>query len=146
LTARERPDLILNMHTGASFIQPLRPFIEPVLIPAWEEFYRRVRTLLAQEGLQGSADSAKAADPARETTSPYNLETALNLNCGALAALVESPAHSFSSIKRDGKPFQHTAQDLLNAQLITHQEAMVYLLETGGRMKWTGANAARSSQ
>ena len=145
LTARERPDLILNMHTGASFIQPLRPFIEPALIPAWEELYRRVRTLLAQEGLQSSSVVAKVADPTPEKPTAYNLETALNLNCGALAALVESPAHSFSTSKRDGKPFQHTPQDLLNAQLLTHQEAMVFLLETGGRIKWTAANVPRPS-
>jgi hypothetical protein len=136
LAGRELPDLILNMHTGAQFIQPLRPFVEPVLIPRWEEIYRRVRGRLARLGLQASSDPAIAGDPAKERLNTYNLDTALSLNSGALAFVVESPAHSFSTSRRDGQPFQHSPDDILDAQLTTHEEAMKYLLETGGRSQW----------
>ena len=137
LTASERPDLILNMHTGAQFIQPLRPFVEPVLMPTWEALYRQVRTRLALEGLQASSDPAKVADPARERMSPYNLDTALNLNCGALSFVVESPSHNFSTSTREGKSFVHTPDELVTAQLLTHLEAMKFLAQTGGRARWT---------
>lgn len=137
LAARERPDLILNMHTGAVFIHPMRPFAEPALTPAFEEAYRRIMTRLTREGLQRTADAAKEADPARERMSVFNLDTALNLHCGALSILVESPAHDFSTAVKDGKPFLHTPELLLEAQLITHQEAMKFLAETGGRARWT---------
>jgi predicted deacylase len=137
LTAEERPDLILNMHTGASFLQPLRPFCEPVLTPIYEEMYRRVRTRLTEAGLQASDSAAVEADPKRERMSPYNLDTALNLHCGALAILVESPAHSFTRRRRDGSEYVHTPERLLDAHLICQQESMKLLIETGGRVAWT---------
>jgi predicted deacylase len=137
LTARERPDLTVNMHTGAVFMHPLRSFIEPALTPAFEDFYRRAMTRLTLAGLQRTSDPAKEADPARERMSVYNLDTAINLNCGALSVLVESPAHDFSTAVRDGKPFLHTPDLLLDAQLTMHQEAMKFLAETGGRARWT---------
>lgn len=140
LAGRERPDVTLNMHTGATFMHPLRSMIEPALTPQFEQCYRRVMTALTVAGLQQSDDSAKESDPARERMSPPNLETALNLHCGALAMLVESPAHSFSRAKRNGQPFLHTPDHLLDAQLICHQEVMKYLVETGGRARWTPAN------
>ena len=136
LAARERPDLILNMHTGAVFLHPLRPFLEPALTAAFEEFYRRVMTRLASAGLLGTADAATQANPARERTSAYNLDTALNLHCGAMSVTVESPSHNFSTAKKEGKPFFHTPENLLDAQLLTHLEAMKYLAETGGRNRW----------
>jgi len=137
LTARERPDLIVNMHTGAQFLHPLRSFIEPALMPFFEEFYRRLLTVLTKAGLQRTDDPALEANPARERLSGPNLDTALNLHCGALAVLVESPSHNHSSAKKDGQPFFHTPENLLDAQLICHQEAMKYLAETGGRSRWT---------
>jgi hypothetical protein len=137
LTARERPDLILNMHTGAVFVHPLRPFMEPVLTPAFDELYRRVITGLTAARLQRTDDPAVEANPARERVSVYNLDTALNLHCGAMSVLVESPAHDFSTSKRNGEPFVHTPDHLVDAQLICHQEAMRFLAETGGRVRWT---------
>jgi hypothetical protein len=137
LAAAERPDLILNMHTGATFLHPLRPFLEPVLTPAFEELYRRGMTALTAAGLQKTNDPAVEANPARERLSVFNLDTALNLHCGALAVLVESPSHNFSTAERDGKPFAHSPENLLDAQLIMHQEAMKFLAETGGRLRWT---------
>jgi hypothetical protein len=94
-------------------------------------------TRLTREGLQRTGDPAKESDPARERLSVFNLDTALNLHCGALSMLVESPAHDFSTAVKDGKPFLHTPDLLVTAQLITHQEAMKFLAETGGRARWT---------
>ncbi|MDP2999572.1 MAG: M14 family zinc carboxypeptidase [Bryobacterales bacterium] len=137
LAARERPDLILNMHTGAQFPHPLRSFLEPALTPAFEDLYRRMMTRLTAAGLERAGDPAKEADPARERLSTFNLDSALNLHCGAMSVLVESPAHDFSTAERDGKQFLHTPEHLLDAQLIAHQEAMKFLAETGGRARWT---------
>ena len=137
LVARERPDLSLNMHTGATFIHPLRSFIEPVLMPRFEEFYRRVMTRLATEGQQATADPAAHSDPARERMSTFNLDSALNMHAGVLAVLIESPAHDFSTAKKNGQPFFHTPDMLVDAQLLCHEEAMRYLSETGGRSRWT---------
>jgi hypothetical protein len=137
LAARERPDLTMNMHTGAVFIHPLRPFVEPALAPVWEQFYRRVITRLTEAGLQKTADPAVEANPAREKLSAYNLDTALNLHCGTLAMVVESPSHSYADAQKDGKPFVHTPDMLVDAQLTVHQEAMGFLADTGGRARWT---------
>jgi len=137
LAARERPDLILNMHTGATFTTLLREFIEPSLTPAFEELYRRVHTALTRAKLRGSDDAAREADPAGTRLGVFNLSTALNLNSGALAVLIESPSHSASKATRNGQPFRHTPDDIVDAQLTCHQEAMRFLAETGGRANWT---------
>lgn len=135
LARRERPDLILNLHTGAHFLQPLRPFVDLALTPVFEDFYRRVNARLVPAGLQ------VPADPKREAVSAYNLDTALNLHCGALSITVESPSHGYSDSKKDGKPFLHTPDNLLDAQLMCHAEAMAFLAETGGRAWWTARKA-----
>ena len=137
LAAEERPDVTLNIHTGATFIHPLRPFIEPALTPTFEALYRRVMTQLTAAGLQASDDASVEANPARERASVFNLDSALNLHCGSLSVLVESPSHAFSKAKRKGQPFLHTPDHLLDAPLICHQEAMGFLAETGGRWRWT---------
>jgi hypothetical protein len=36
-----------------------------------------------------------------------------------------------------GKPFRHTPDLLLDAQMTCHQEAMRFLAENGGRAAWT---------
>jgi hypothetical protein len=143
LAAAEKPDLILNMHTGAAFMHPLRPFIEPVLTPAFEGLYREIMSGLTRAGLQKSDDVEAESDPTLERPSVFNLDSALNLHCGALAVLVESPSHAFSKAKRNGEWFQHSPDDLLNAQLICHESAMRFLAETGGRVRWTSAGTAR---
>ena len=137
LCARERPDLTMNMHTGAVFMHPLRPFIEPVLVPQYDAMYRRIMTALTKAGLQRSDDPAETSDPARERQQTFNLDSALNMHCGSLSVLVESPSHAFSTAKRNGHPFLHTPDHLLDAQLLCHQEAMRFLAETGGRVRWT---------
>jgi hypothetical protein len=143
LVAEERPDVTLNMHTGATFIHPLRPFIEPALTPTFEALYRRVMTRLTGAGLQASDDASVEANPARERPSVFNLDSALNLHCGSLSVLVESPSHAFSAARRKGQPFLHTPDHLLDAQLICHQEAMGFLAETGGRWRWTADPKSR---
>ncbi|MGE3818500.1 MAG: hypothetical protein AB7I30_03635 [Isosphaeraceae bacterium] len=137
LAATERPDLTMNMHTGATFVHPLRSVIEPALNPSFEALYRRIMTRLTTAGLQASDDPAVEADPARERPSVFNLDSALNYHCGSLSMLIESPSHTFSTGKRNGEPFAHTPDRLLDAQLICHQEAMGFLAETGGRWRWT---------
>ena len=137
LTAAERPDLIMNMHTGASFMNPLRPFVEPALMPVFEEIYRRVMTGLTEAGLARTNDLAAESNAAEVRMSPYNLDTALNLHCGALSMVVESPAHDYSPAERMGKPFRQTPDFLLDAQMICHEQSMRFLKETGGRVKWT---------
>lgn len=137
LAGAERPDLILNMHTGASFMNPHRPFVEPVLTPAFEEIYRRVMTGLTEAGLARTNDLAVETNAARAGKSTYNLDTALNLHCGALSMVVESPAHNHGPAQRLGKPFRHTPDLLLDAQMICHEQAMRFLHESGGRAGWT---------
>ena len=137
LAARERPDLTINMHTGAVFMHPLRPAIEPALWPRFDELYRRIMTRLTEEGLQRTGDPAAHADPSRERVGGFNMESAINAHCGALAVLVESPSHNFSTATKDGKPFFHSPENLLDAQLLCHLEAMKYLADTGGRAQWT---------
>lgn len=127
----------MNMHTGANFIHPLRSFIEPSLTPAFEALYRRMLARLTRDGLQRTSDVGRESDPVRERLGTFNLDSALNFHCGALAVLVESPSHNFSRATRDGKPFFHSPENLLDAQLTCHEEAMNYLLETGGRVRWS---------
>ena len=137
LCSQERPDLTMNMHTGAVYMHPLRSFIEPVLMPQYDAMYRRIMTALTKAGLQRSDDPSETADPARERQGTFNLDSALNMHCGSLSVLVESPSHAFSTAKRNGQLFQHTPENLLDAQLLCHQEAMRFLAETGGRVRWT---------
>jgi len=144
LTARERPDLILNMHTGAVYPLMLRTFAEPVLTPIFDSLFRTVLTALTLRHLQQTDDPVREADPARvDTLAPYNLDTALNLNCGALSVVIESPSHAASTAKRGGKPVYFSADELLDAQLVCHQEAMKFLVAMGGRSRWTPSKRSR---
>lgn len=141
LTAAERPDLIVDMHTGAPLDDYrtclLRPFIEPALTPAWEDLYRRVHTRLTVAGLQETDDPKVEADPSqRKGGSTPNLTTALNLNCGALCSVLESPCPGYSAEDRSGARAYYSEEDILKTQLICHQEHMGYLADTGGRVRW----------
>ena len=137
LVAHERPDLAVNMHTGGHFMAMAREFIEPSLTPSFEELFRRVQTALTLAKLEATDDVTQEADPSQAQPGVYNLDTAINLNSGALAVLIESPSHAASPAMRYGQRFTHTADDILNAHLIAHQEAMKFLAETGGRVRWT---------
>jgi hypothetical protein len=136
LVARERPDLSLNMHTGGDFTRMAREFIEPSLLPIQDQFFRRLQTALTLAKLQSSDDVERQSDPTKGQLGVYNLDTVLNLNSGVLAMLVEGPSHAASRSIRNGQPFTHTPDDILNAQLTVHQEAMKFLVETGGRARW----------
>ncbi len=141
LVAREKPDLIINMHTGAPtrnyYYRMDRPFCEPALQPVFDSLYRFVHTGLTLNGLQSTDDIELEADPTTiHQDGLYNLDCALNLHCGALSVVVEAPSHGFSGTNRSGEPVLQTPEMLLNAGLIVHYKAMQFLSETGGRSKW----------
>ncbi|NGF57573.1 hypothetical protein G5B00_13725 [Parapedobacter sp. SGR-10] len=139
IAANEKPDIIINMHTGVPknnyFMQIHRPFAEPELQPIFEGLYRQIKTSLTEHGLQGSNDATVESIPPQEY-SRYNLSTALNLHCGALSVVIESPSHGFQGTNLAGVPTAHTPEDLLDAQIIAHLESMKFLVQTGGRSKW----------
>lgn len=141
LCAEERPDLIINLHTGAPgnnyFCRMHRPFIEPALGPVFDRLYAAVHGGLARAGLQSTRDEALEGDPTKAPRGVYNLDTALNLHCGALPALIESPCHGFSGKDRAGNEVYPHPDSLLDQQLVCHREALRFLLETGGRCTWT---------
>ncbi len=137
ITARERPDFMLNMHTGARFFKLLRPHSEPVLSAPFDAYYRRLLTRLTNEGLQASRDVAKEANPSKLGAFAANLNTVLNMHCGVLILTTESPSHSSPIAKSVTGEFRHTPDILLDEQLTAHEEAMWFLLETGGRIAWT---------
>ena len=140
LVAREKPDIIINMHTGAPgnnyFMRMHRPMCEPVLDPVYDSLYTVVHTGLTLQGLQSTNDPAVEADPAESPRGVYNLDCALNLHGGALSVVVEAPSHGFSGTDRSGEPVMQTPEMILNAELVVHLEAMRFLAETGGRSKW----------
>ena len=139
LTEQEKPDLIINMHTGAVFMQMHRPFCETALSPVFDTLYTYVHSGLALHGLQNTKDPKVEADLNRVPNGVYNLDGALNLHCGALSIVVESPSHGFSGKNDAGEIVLQTPDMLLDAQLVCHQEAMRFLVETGGRSVWTPA-------
>jgi hypothetical protein len=136
LCERERPDLIINMHTGAVYMNLLRPFSEPALSPVFDSLYVNVHKRLAIEGLQNKKKIGNINDAGRIPMGSFNLDGALNLHCGALSVVVESPSHGYSWKDVNGEIAHHTPDMLLDAQLICHQEAMRFLVNTGGRSKW----------
>ncbi len=140
LTARERPDLMFNMHTGAPpqnyFVRMHRPATEAALLPIFDELYRAVHTALTEAGLQSTKDVALEASPPKKGTPRMNLDTALNLHCGALAVLIESPSHSFAGKNRAGEVAKHTPEQLVDAHLVAFEAGMTFLAERGGRAQW----------
>jgi hypothetical protein len=136
VSAREKPDIIINLHTGAVYMLMHRPMIEPVLMPFFDSLFKSVHSGLALKGLQYTNDPEVEGDASRTANSTYNLDCALNLNCGALSVVVESPSHSFSGNRETQKRKIEAPDNLLDAQLTLHQQAMKFLAETGGRSKW----------
>lgn len=140
LMEREKPDLMLSMHTGVwfrnYFMTLHRPFTEAKLQPVFDDIYRRTMTRLTREGLRGSADVALEADPSEMRQSGYNLNTALNLHSGVLCITVESPCHGYNGENLAGEKANQTPEKLLQAQLIAHQEALRFLAKKGGRSTW----------
>jgi hypothetical protein len=141
LVVREKPDLIINMHTGAPpgnyFIRMHRPFCETFLKTTFDSLYYSVHKGLTINGLQDTKDVSKETNPADSPQGVYNLDGALNLHCGALSVVVEAPSHSFSGTNRTGKPVVQSPDMIVDAELMVHQEALKFLLRSGGRSKWT---------
>lgn len=135
LAEREKPDLILNMHTGAIYVNMQRPFCEPKLDTVWNSLYKGAHSRLTKEGLLRTKDVEKEADPNRIKAKEYNLNTALNLHCGALSVTYESTSHGFSFKSGDDIAF-YTPKMILEAQLYLHLESMKFLAKSGGRSKW----------
>jgi hypothetical protein len=139
LTEREKPDLIINLHTGAVYMRMDRPLGEPALHPAFDTLFRYVHSELALSGLQYTDDPKIEGNPAQASTGVYNLDGALNWHCGALSVVVESPSHGFSGNSATREAKIESPDKLLDAQLTCHQQAMRFLAETGGRSKWLPA-------
>lgn len=135
IAKREKPDITLNMHTGADYMNLLRPFSEPSLQSIFDSIFTAVHTRLAKENLLRSNDIAKEADPSKLKNFDYNLDTALNLHCGTLSITVESPSHGYDRFD-DYNSSTHTPDQLLNAQLFCHTETIRFLVQSGGRSKW----------
>lgn len=142
LCKKENPDIIMNMHTGVSrnnyFMTMLRPLLcESELIPIWESLYVSVHTKLTEEGLKKTRDLALEANPnIVKGGLGYNLNTALNLHCGTLCVVVESPSHGYSGVYDNGNPVEQTPEKLLRAQLVAHKAALEFLQLSGGRSQW----------
>jgi hypothetical protein len=140
LLAREKPDLLFNMHTGAPpknyYMRVHRPAIEWQLQPVFERIYRKVHTALAEAGLQETKDLTIETALPRPDPGSMNLETALNLHCGVLPVLIEAPSHSFAGFNRKGEAVRHTADQLLDAELVAFQAGLEFLADEGGRVKW----------
>lgn len=140
LVARERPDLMFNMHTGAPpknyFLRMHRPATEAALLPTFDDLYRAVHTALTHAGLQSTKDPEIEAKPPKIGSPRMNLDTALNLHCGALAVLIESPSHSFAGLNRAGEVAKHTPDQLVDAHLIAFEAGLKFLADRGGRAQW----------
>ncbi|MCY7359652.1 MAG: hypothetical protein LH609_19795 [Rudanella sp.] len=83
LTERGKPDLLLNMRTGATYVTAFRAYLEPALSPTFDSLYTHIHTELALNGLQKTKNPAVEANP-RRAGGPvgYNLDGALNLHLG----------------------------------------------------------------
>jgi hypothetical protein len=116
-----------------------RPFAENALMPVFDSLFVRVHSALALHGLRQTADPKIEADPDRALRDPFGIDGALNLHCGTLSVLMESPSHAFRIPTGNGSFLTPVPEKLLEAQLISHQEAMRFLAGTGGRYKWAPA-------
>lgn len=135
ITAKEKPDVSINMHTGADYMFLLRPFAEMELQPVFDSIYKHVHSRLASEGLLKTRNIEKESNSAKVKMGKFNLDGALNLHSGTLSIVVESPSHGYAR-KSGGKLAEHTPEMLLDAQLYCHFEVLNFLAISGGRSKW----------
>ncbi len=144
LCASEKPDLALNLHTGASgdnyFMGMLHTDLSRSVEAAWAGLYRKSHTALAAAGLKSTTDPAVEANPSRVGPIGPNLDTAINLHAATLCVLVESPSHSFIGKRSDGSPTPADPLLLLDAHLVLFTATFDYLAETGGLAVWTDKN------
>ncbi|MBY5959194.1 hypothetical protein KUV50_13660 [Membranicola marinus] len=141
----EKPDLILNMHTGAVFPKMLKPFTEVELRPVFDQLYKRILTAWTKAGLERTDNVELESDPEGVGSySPFGLDGALSFHCGALSAVIESPNHGFASVRDEhGDMIIMTPDMLLDAQLIGYRESLQFLRDTGGRSQWTPGKNSR---
>lgn len=135
ISAREKPDVTMNMHTGADYMNLLRPFSEQSLQPMFDSIYTRIHARLCLEGLLRTMDTQKESDPSKVKAGSFNLNSALNLHCGTLCVTVESPSHGYDRYE-DYSTSKHTPNLLLDSHFFCHIEAMRFLVESDGRSKW----------
>jgi len=144
LAGREKPDVIMNMHTGVGrnnyFIEVLSPSAgayTPMLQKVWNDFYRDVHTELTLKGLKKTMDVEKEATPRPVTgAGSMNLTSVLSFHCGALAVTVEDGSHGYTGVYDDGTPVAHTPEKILEAELSLHEAAMRFLCRRGGVPQW----------
>ncbi len=146
LAERERPDILLNLHTGVSredyFIEVCPPCVgavSPLLENVWYDFYKAVHTELTLGGFRETDDVVKESTPRKlehRGSGNFNLSSALSFLCGALTVTIEDGSHGYTGIYPDGSPVEHTPLKILNAELTLHQSAMQFLLENGGVDSW----------
>lgn len=140
LTARERPDLIIDMHTGAIYPNIHAPFNLPFLYPAFEGLFTRVQGRFIAEGLAEQKNTKEKINVPPFRTKDFSLEAALNMNCGALSVVFESPSHAFGKRNSKKETVALTPDQLLDGQIFLHIEAMKFLWESGGLSHWISAN------
>lgn len=145
LAEREKPDIILNMHTGLPrnnyFISILKPTsgAYPILLEkVWRDFYREVNTELTLKGLRKTDNVQKESTPPTKVngTGSINLTSVLAFHCGALSVTVEDGSHGFTGVYDDGTPVDHTPYKILNSELSLHEAAMRFLYRRGGVQQW----------
>lgn len=145
LTKREKPDVLLNLHTGVSrndyFMEVLRPCVgaySPMLERVWADFYRAVHIDLTLGGLRKTMDLEREITPKKEPVGSgnMNLTSVLSYDCGALAVTMENGSHGYTGIYDDGTPVEHTPLKILTSELTVHRAAMQFLLDTGGANRW----------
>lgn len=145
LTIREKPDIILNLHTGVSrdnyFTEMNRPCIgayNPKLLLAWEDLFKSVHTALTLKGLK------KTNDVEHETIVPkihigsgdINLTSVLSYCCGGICTTVEDGSHGYTGVYDDGTPVDHSPAVILESQLTVYEATMRFLLGSGGSAEW----------
>ena len=141
---REKPDVILNMHTGVgrnnyftTVIRPGQGVYPPMLEKVWFDFNRDVNTELTLKGLKKTNDLERETKPRKPgKTGTLNLTAALAFQCGGLSVTIEEGSHGFTGIYDDGTPVPHTPEKILNSQLATHEAAMRFLYRRGGVTQW----------
>jgi len=136
LTSRERPDLIIDMHTGAIYPNIHAPFNLPFLYPAFEGLFTQVQGRFNSEGLAVQKDAKEKIKVPPFKTKDFSLEAALNMNCGALSVVFESPSHAFGKMNSKKEIVALTPDQLLDGQIFLHTEAMRFLGESEGLSQW----------
>ena len=144
LAEREKPDIIMNMHTGVSrdnyFMEMLAPTVgafSPMLLNVWQDLYTYVHTELTLKGLK------KTMDPEKETrrrpvsgAGAMNLSSVLSFHCGALTVTIEDGSHGYTGIYDDGTPVDHNPLKILTSELTAHRASMQFLSRNGGVPQW----------